>query len=58
MGDKNTSYDSDVYCWLVMLFNDKAQTANPWIGDIKKECPNLVEHVSRMRALLCPEAAK
>ena len=57
-GDKPTSYDSDVYCWLVMLFYDQAQKANPWIDDIKEECPNLVEHVDRMRALLYPEESK
>lgn len=54
-GNKATSYDSDVYCWLVMLFYDDAQKANPWTLDIQKECPNLVEHVHRMRALLYPK---
>jgi len=50
-----TSYDTDVYAWLVLLFYDKAQVANDWVGDIKEECRNLVEHTERMRALLFPE---
>ena len=53
--EKPTSYDSDVYCWLVLLFYDDSQKVNPWVGDIiQKECPNLVEHVERMRGLLYP----
>lgn len=55
--DKATSYDSDVYCWLVLLFCDDSQKVNPWIGDIQKECPNLVQHIERMRDLLYPESS-
>ena len=54
-GDKPTSYDTDVYAWLVLLFYSRAQVANPWVEDIKKECANLVEHTDRMRQLLFPE---
>jgi hypothetical protein len=53
--DKPTSYDSDVYSWLVLLFSDEPQTANPWVPEIAKECSNLVEYTERMRALLYPE---
>jgi hypothetical protein len=53
--DKPTSYDSDFYSWLVLLFSDEPQTANPWVPEIAKECSNLVEYTERMRALLYPE---
>ena len=54
-GEKPTSYDADVYAFLVLLFHDEAQVANPWVTDIAKECANLVEHTNRMRKLLYPE---
>ena len=55
LGDKPTSYDSDVYSWLVLLFSDEPQTASQWVPEIAKECSNLVEYTERMRALLYPE---
>jgi hypothetical protein len=54
-GGKPTSYDSDVYAWLVMLFFDQAQFHNMWVQDIKEECSNLFDHTERMRSLLYPE---
>jgi glutathione S-transferase len=54
-GDKPTSYDSDVYSWLVLLFYDGSQIHEPWVADIKKECSNLVEYTERMKKLLYPE---
>ncbi len=54
-GGNPTSYDADVYSWLVLLFYDDAQVHNPWIDEIKKECQNLVEHIARMKKILYPE---
>ena len=54
-GKEPTSYDTDVYSWLVLLFYDSAQLQNQWVNDIKEECKNLVDHTVRMRKLLYPE---
>jgi glutathione S-transferase len=54
-GSKPTSYDADVYAWLALLFYDAAQLHHPWVTEVKKECPNLVEHTKRMKKLLYPE---
>jgi glutathione S-transferase len=50
-----TSYDSDVYSFVSMLFFDTNQSAFQWVTEIKEECLNLVEYVKRMRKLLYPE---
>lgn len=52
-GDNPTSIDADVYSWLVLLFEDEAQIGeDPWVEDMKNECPNLVKYTARMRTLL------
>lgn len=54
-GNTPTTIDADVYSWLVLLFEDKAQTGgDPWVDEMKKEYPHLVQHTERMRALLYP----
>jgi hypothetical protein len=53
--EEATSYDADVYTFLVMLFFDTNQSSFPWVVEIKKECQNLVEYVKRMREILFPE---
>ena len=52
-----TTYDTDVYSWLVMLFYDEAQCQkeNAWVKDVMKECPNMASYVDRMRRILFPE---
>lgn len=55
---KPTSFDSDVYAFIVFLFYDETQVVQPWVQEMKKECPNLVDYVKRMRGLLYPELEK
>lgn len=50
-----TSYDADVYPFVAMLFFDTHQSSFPWVEEIKKECPNMVDYVTRMREKLFPE---
>jgi glutathione S-transferase len=54
-GNTPTTIDADVYSWLALLFEDKAQTGgDPWVDEMKEEYPNLVQHTERMKALLYP----
>lgn len=57
-GDKPTSYDVDVYTWLVLTFYEKLNTEEPWVFAVKKECPNLIAYVARMKKILYPELEK
>ena len=52
--DQATSFDCDVYAFLVSLFYDVA-LQETWIDDLKRKHPNLVGYVSRMRQHLYPE---
>lgn len=53
--DKPTTYDVDVYAFLVFLFYEESQIRQPWVPEIKKECSNLVTYVDRMRDRLYPD---
>jgi glutathione S-transferase len=50
-----TTYDCDVYSMLVILFNDEPICREPWVTSIKKECPNLVAYVERLKDAWFPE---
>lgn len=52
---KPTSYDADVYAFVVLLFYHNVQLASPWVQDVKKECVNLIEYCERMKKILYPE---
>jgi glutathione S-transferase len=50
-----TTYDCDVYSVLVFLFNAEPLCDEPWVVAVKKEFPNLVEYVERLKDAWFPE---
>jgi Glutathione S-transferase N-terminal domain/Glutathione S-transferase, C-terminal domain len=50
-----TTYDCDVYSILVILFNDEPLCDEPWVVAVKKEFPNLVQYVERLKDAWFPE---
>lgn len=53
-----TDLDADVYAFLAFMFWDDTLQVHPWVQDIQKELPNLVQYTERMRAHLYPELVK
>jgi hypothetical protein len=57
LGTKDaTAYDTDVYSFVNHVFNDPHLATEQWVLDIKKELPELVHYVHRIRRLLEGEA--
>jgi glutathione S-transferase len=52
---KPTTYDCDVYSMLVILFHDEPICQEPWVVNIKNECPHLVAYVDRLKDAWFPE---
>ena len=54
-----TRYDIDMYAFLSACFIETAAVPPlPWIGVVKKQYPNLVQHTMLMKQILYPELAK
>ena len=52
--EEPTSYDVDVYAFMSdMVYSPWAGKVD-WVMEVKKECPNLVKYLERMKGILYP----
>ena len=51
-----TSYDTDVFAFLVPLFQNEVRCENVWVKEIQGELQSLNDYVDRMRNILYPES--